>query len=143
MANAQQILARKDGNVVMIDPDATVLDAARMMNEHRIGSLVVAVDGELAGIFTERDIMRRVVADQKDPARTRVREVMTTPVACATPQTTSDELAITMREKRIRHIPVIDDGKVVGMVSIGDINRAQHHVHEQTISYLQQYMSVT
>lgn len=142
MPNAQQILERKGQTLISIDPDASVLDAARLMNEHHIGSLVVLVNGALAGIFTERDIMRRVVARQRDPASTTVRETMTTPVACATPQTPTPELQSVMREKRVRHLPVVQDGQVVGMISIGDLNRAQHAVDEQTIEYLQQYMSV-
>jgi CBS domain-containing protein len=86
--------------------------------------------------------MRRVVASQTAPATTKVSEVMTTPVACATPETTSEELRAVMREKRIRHIPVVDGGKVMGMVSIGDLNRTDSDVQEQTILYLEQYMSV-
>jgi len=87
-------------------------------------------------------VLQRVVAAEKDPARTSVAEVMSTPVACAAMQTTSDEIKRTFREKRIRHLPVVEDGRVVGMVSIGDINRAENNAHEQTIKYLEQYVSV-
>jgi CBS domain-containing protein len=142
MANARQILAAKGGGVVTIGPEASVLAAARAMNEHHIGSLVVVAGGRLTGIFTERDVMRRVVAERRDPAKTKVGDVMTSPVACAALHTTCGELGVVMREKRIRHVPVVEDGSVVGMISIGDINRAEHDEQEQTISYLEQYISV-
>jgi CBS domain-containing protein len=142
MSTAQHILDAKDPQVVSVAPDATVLEAARLMNEHRIGALVVLANGMLAGIFTERDIMRRIVAEQRDPAATKVGQVMTSPVACATPHTLVDELREVFREKRIRHLPVVDAGKVHGIVSIGDVNRVEQKVREQTIQYLQQYISV-
>jgi CBS domain-containing protein len=142
MPNARQVIDRKGRDVVTITPDASVLEAARLMNENKIGALIVTVDGALLGIFTERDIMQRVVAAQRDPSTTAVEHVMTHPVACAAPNTTTNEMASVMRDKRIRHLPVVDDGKVVGIVSIGDINRSQNSVHEQTIQYLEQYISV-
>jgi len=143
MSTVQRILAEKErGSVVTVSPEASVLEAARLMNHHRIGSVVVTIDGRLVGIFTERDVLQRVVAEQRDPASTAVAQVMTTYVACATPETTLNELRSVIREKRIRHIPVIAEGKVAGMVSIGDLNRAESEVQQQTIEYLERYMSV-
>ena len=142
MTTAQKILAAKGGDIVWIGPDATALEAAQLMNRHRIGSVVVIAEGKPTGIFTERDVLRRIVAEQRDPAATKVGEVMTTPVACAAPHTTDEELRDVFRNKRIRHLPVVDAGKVIGMVSIGDVNRVEKKVQEQTIQYLQQYMSV-
>lgn len=143
MPHAKAILKRKGSDVISIASTATVLDAARMMNDRKIGALVVIDEDHLMGIFTERDIMQRVVAEQRDPAGTKVANVMTTVVVCATPETTTDEMARVMREKRVRHLPVVDEHqKIIGMVSIGDINRAENHAHEQTIQYLKQYMSV-
>ena len=143
MATAQQMLKEKGDTVYTVEPDATVLVAAQKMNEHHVGSLVVTKDGRLAGIFTERDILRRVVGEGRDPEKTTVGEVMTTAVACAAPETTLDEMKHVMREKRIRHLPVVVDGQVIGMVSIGDLNRAENSVQAQTIRYLEQYMSVS
>lgn len=143
MANARQILAAKGSDVISIDPSATVLQAAQLMNERHIGSLVVIADGKLVGIFTERDVMRRLVAAKRDPGATTVGEVMTSPVACASADTTTAEIAATMREKRIRHLPVVDGKDVIGMISIGDINRTEHRNAEQTIRYLEQYISVS
>jgi CBS domain-containing protein len=143
MATAEKILTDKNGDVVWIGPNATVLEAVRLMNMHRVGAVIIIAEGKLAGIFTERDLMRRVVGEQRDPTTTRVGDVMTTPVACAALYTTDNELREVFRDKRIRHLPVVDAGRVIGVVSIGDVNRVEKKVHEQTIQYLQQYMSVT
>ena len=144
MANARRILSEKSkSDVISVGPAASVLEAARIMNEHHIGSLVVLKGDRLQGIFTERDVMRRVVAEGRDPDTTLVRDVMTHPVACATPDTAYTELCTVMREKRIRHLPVVEDDVVLGMISIGDLNRADHDDQEKTIKYLEQFMSVT
>ena len=142
MANAAHILSSKHAGVVSVSPQATVLEAAQVMNEHHIGSLVVTEDERLVGIFTERDVMRRVVAAQRDAATTKIADVMTKQVACASRHTTSDELRNVMREQRIRHVPVVEGTVVVGMISIGDLNRAEQAVQEETIRYLEQDMSV-
>jgi len=142
MPNAHAILDRKaDTSVATLPPDATVLDAARLMNDRRIGSVLVVEDDRVVGIFTERDVLVRVVAAKRDPATTNLIDVMTTPVACATPNTRTDELRSVMREKRIRHIPVVDDGRLLGIVSIGDVNQVDSDVQAETIRYLEQYMS--
>ncbi len=144
MATAEQLIALKGGSVAALGPEATVLEAAALMNERGIGSVVVLDDKKrLAGIFTERDVLRRVVAEQRDPATTKLADVMTSPVACAAPHTTLDEIRNVMRQRRIRHLPVADRKRVVGMVSIGDLNKAEHDVQVQTIHYLEQYMSVS
>ncbi len=143
MANAQQIITEKGNDVVSIGPKKTVLEAAALMNEHHIGSLVVLSRGRLAGIFTERDVMRRVVVEGRDPATTPVGDVMTRSVACAAPHTPCTELSSVMREKRIRHLPVVENDKVIGMISIGDLNRADHDEQVQTIRYLEQFISVS
>jgi len=130
-------------SVVTVGPDATVRDAARRMNEHRIGCLVVTnADGRIAGIFTERDVLSRIVAEGKDPGTVRVGDVMTKDVLVCRPDTTTDELRALMREKRIRHVPVVDpDGELVGIVSIGDLNIAEARVMTETIRYLETYMT--
>lgn len=144
MANARQILSEKSRHeVISVGPAASVLEAARMMNEHHIGSLVVLEGARLQGIFTERDVMRRVVAEGRNPDTTPVGDVMTHPVACAAPHTAYTELCTVMRKKRIRHLPVVEDDQVLGMISIGDLNRADHDDQVKTIKYLEQFMSVT
>ena len=143
MATAEHLVAVKGGSIASLGPGATVLDAARLMNDRHIGSVVIVDDDRLVGIFTERDVMRRIVAEQRDPASTPIAEVMTSPVACGAPHTTLNELRNVMRKRKIRHIPIVDGHEVLGMISIGDLNQAEHDVQEQTIQYLAQYMSVT
>ncbi|MCH8151849.1 MAG: CBS domain-containing protein [Planctomycetes bacterium] len=143
MATAEQLTAIKGGTIASLPPQATVLEAAQLMNDRHIGSVLVTEGNQLVGIFTERDVMRRVVADQRDPASTTVADVMTSPVACAAPHTTLDEIRTVMRDKRIRHVPVVNGGGVLGMISLGDLNKAEHDGQVETIRYLEQYMSVT
>ncbi len=142
MPTVEAILQRKGRQVHSVPHDATVLEAARRMNEHRIGALVVVRENKVVGIFTERDVLNRVVAARRDPATTRVEEVMSSPVACCSPQTTRAECRHVMRERRIRHLPVVDDEKLVGIVSIGDINADEGEEQQQTIRYLYDYIYV-
>lgn len=147
MGTAQGLISdrldRGEG-VVTIGREATAFDAAKVMNDHRIGALVVtdAKSSEVAGIFTERDLLKRVVAEGLRPEETRVGDVMTSDVIVCTAQAPVDEIRQTMRNKRIRHMPVVDDaGRLVGMISIGDLNVAEARVLTETISYLEQYMT--
>ncbi|GEM_PF-149558 len=140
MSSVAHILTAKGTKVLTVSPDASVLEAAQVMNTHRIGSLAVVDDAQnLVGMFTERDILTRVVAAERSPSGTRVREVMTERLLTCTPQTNLDQLRHTMRSERIRHIPVIDEGRLAGMVSLGDLNTAEVKVLCQTIEYLEQY----
>jgi CBS domain-containing protein len=141
MAAAKDILAIKGSRVTAIRPEATVYEAAVLMNEEKIGALVVLDQDQLVGMFTERDILRRVVAQQRDAANTLVQEVMTTEVMACQPHTTLEEARGVMKNRRIRHLPVIgDDGSLWGMISIGDLNAYQTSNHEQTIYFLEQYI---
>ncbi len=140
MPSVQSILNSKGSRVVSVAESASVLDAARRMNENRIGALVVTQADKVVGIFTERDILNRVVAAQRDPESTIVASVMTSPVMVCAPETTRDECRAVMREKRIRHLPVVRDGELVGMVSIGDMYESVEADQESTIQYLYEYM---
>jgi CBS domain-containing protein len=137
----KSILADKGGHVWSVGPGATVLDAALLMNEHKIGALVVMEGGRLAGIFTERDVLRRVVGSARDPSATRVADVMTGEVVCCSPETTLEEARGVMKNRRIRHLPVLDsDGRLLGLVSIGDLNARMEHAQEQHIHLLNEYL---
>ena len=140
MSTVQSVLAKKGGQVVTIGAADTALVAATLMNERGIGGLVVLDGGRVAGMFTERDILRRVVAMRGDPATTPVREVMTSPVAYCRLETTLDECRAVMTDKRIRHLPVVDEKGVCGIVTIGDL--MAHDVTDQqaTIQYLNEYI---
>ena len=121
MATVHELLARKGGDVLMVDPETTVLEAARLMNERGVGSVLVMEGGQLAGIFTERDLMRRVVAVDKLPGSTAVRDVMTTSLVTCTPDATMQDCGTVMSDRRIRHLPVIGPDGVVGVVTTGDL----------------------
>jgi CBS domain-containing protein len=141
MANVRDILAKKGSHILMTGQDTTVLQAAILMNEHKVGSLVVVDGDRVAGMFTERDILQRVVAGQRDPARTLVGEVMTAEVLCCTPETSIEEARTVMKERRIRHLPVVNaEDRLLGLISIGDLNA--HHVasQEQTIFLMSEYL---
>jgi len=141
MATVQDILAVKGTQVQSVGPDATVLDAALLMNEHKIGSLIVLDGGRINGIITERDLLQRVVAQRRDPASTFVSEVMTKELVCCVPGTELDEVRGVMKNRRIRHLPVVDgDRCLLGMVSIGDLNAYLAHDQEVTIHVLTEYI---
>jgi IMP dehydrogenase len=140
MAKVRDILARKGGALHTIDAGATVLEAARAMNAHGIGGLVVREGGAPAGIFTERDILRRVVGEERDPATTVVRDVMTSPVLTCTPETSLEECAALMTARRLRHLPVVGADGLAGMVTIGDVMAFQVFEQQTTIEDLNRYI---
>ena len=142
MAVVNDILAQKGSRVVVtVAKGETVLRAAQVMNEHRIGALVVLEGDQIAGMFTERDVLRRVVGEERAPAATRVEEVMTAEVACCTPQTPVEEARAAMKNQRIRHLPVVgDNGSLQGVISIGDVNAHETADHQQTIFLMREYL---
>jgi len=117
------VLADKGAKVHCVVPETTVLDAVRKMNEERIGALLVRDGSNVLGIFTERDILCRVIDSTRDPITTEVAEVMTTELVAVPPNTRVEEAMAVITEKRCRHLPVIEDGNLVGLVSIGDLTR--------------------
>jgi CBS domain-containing protein len=140
MPTVQAVLTRKGGQVVSIGAAESALAAATLMNERGIGGLVVLDDDQVVGMFTERDILRRVVAMRRDPATTVIRDVMTAPVAVCRRDTTLEECRAVMTEKRIRHLPVVDDQGVCGIVTIGDLMAHDVTDREATIQYLNEYI---
>ena len=135
-----EILEEKGGNVLKIDADATVLEAVQQMVAMNVGSLLVTVEGEVTGIVTERDYLRRVtLEDRTEDAR--VREIMSAPLVVATPETTIDECMALMTDRRIRHVPVVEDGKVVGLVSIGDLVKFKSKLQTFEIQFLNDYIT--
>lgn len=141
MAQVRELLQRKGPKVWTIGKEATVLQAALLMNEHKIGALVIIDQGQIGGMFTERDVLHRIVAQQRDPARTTVADVMSAEVICCSPDTSVDEARGAMRDRRIRHLPVVgEDGELMGLISIGDLNAFQAAAQEQTIFLLSEYL---
>jgi len=140
MATVKQILDRKGREVVTMVADESVLNAARLMNERGIGGVVVTDGGKPAGIFTERDVLRRVVAEQLNPAGTSLREVMTSPLISLHAEATLEECMGIFTEKRVRHLPVIDGEELCGIVTSGDILAHQVSEQQDTIEYLHSYV---
>jgi len=134
----KDILAKKGAFVASIGRDRSVLEAAREMNARRIGALVVVDGDHVVGIFTERDVMTRVVALQLDPGKTKIEQVMTCPVACCRLDTSLAECREVMTSKRIRHLPVVENNKLVGIVTSGDVLAKEVAEQHQRISDLQQ-----
>lgn len=141
MATVAELLRRKGGSVHTVGPDETVLAAAHLMNQHAVGGLVVVDrEGRVAGIFTERDILRRVVAERRDPAATPVGEVMTREVLACRLETPLDECAAVMTSKRIRHLPVRGAAGLAGIITIGDLLAYQVDEQRSTIEYLTSFV---
>ena len=141
MAKVEELIHGKGSHVFSIGRDATVMDAALVMNEHKIGALVVTEAGKVIGMFTERDILKRVVGQRRDPDQTKINDVMTTEVVCCPPTAETGELRTIMMNRRIRHVPVVDDDRtLMGLVSIGDLNAHRTSKDEETIHFLQEYL---
>ena len=142
MATVNDILqAKAQRPVFSVERGETVLNATRRMNEHSIGSLIVTDGGRMCGIFTERDVLRRIVVEQRAPATTLVGDVMTAEIACCSPDTSIDDVRSILKTHRVRHLPVVDaDGGLLGMISIGDLNAHMANDREVTIHFLNEYL---
>jgi CBS domain-containing protein len=141
MPKVRDILARKGHAIVSVAPSATVRAAAALMNERGVGGLLVVDETkQLLGVFTERDILRRVVVTGLDPETTLVAEVQTTDVVTCLPDTGLDECSVIMTKRRIRHLPVADADTVYGVITIGDVLAYRIAEQESTIQYLNGYM---
>jgi len=136
MATVRSILEYKGGEVVTCGPDDTALHAARLMNEHGIGAVVVLDGGSVAGIFTERDLMRRVVAVERSPSGAILRDVMTTPVISCAPDTQVDECRAIFTVRRVRHLPIVEQGTLRGIVTSGDVLAQQLREQQEALDYL-------
>jgi CBS domain-containing protein len=135
------ILEEKSGEVLQIDGDATVFDAITKMVDANVGSLLVTDGSEIVGIMTERDYLRRVTLQGRTDKDTAVKEIMSSPLVVATPETTVDECMAMMTDRRIRHIPIVDDEAVVGVVSIGDLVKFRSKQQAFEIKYLTDYIT--
>jgi CBS domain-containing protein len=135
------VLAQKGTTVHNVTPNCSVLEAVRKMNQERIGALLVCSENRLVGIFTERDVLIRVVDQGLDPDATTVAEVMTTELVAVKPSTTVEEAMAVVTAKRCRHLPVMDEGDLQGMVSIGDLTRWVTRNQEVQIQDLVNYIT--
>lgn len=134
------LLGKKGGEIWMLSPSASVYDAVAMMAEKGVGALPI-IDGEnLVGILSERDLARKVILLDKSSKDTPVTEIMSSPVLTVSPSHTVEECMQLITEKRIRHLPVVDGGRIAGMISIGDLVKWMITAQQETISHLEAYI---
>ena len=141
MLSVRQLLARKGTEVWSIDAEEPVLAAIQAMADRRVGALPVTRNGELVGVVSERDYARKVILLGRSSAETPVWQIMSSPVVTVSPTEDARKCMKLMTEKRIRHLPVIDDGHMVGVISIGDLVRAVIEEQEHTIEQLERFIA--
>lgn len=140
MRSVKQLLEGKTSGVIAVNADDPVLTAIGSMAEHHIGAVLVLEAGQLAGILSERDYARKVILKGRSSSDTAAREIMSSPVVTVTPDDTLDGCMRLMTERRFRHLPVLDGGHVVGVLSIGDLVKAVIEEQQLEIAQLQQYI---
>ena len=141
MKLVKHLLDSKDSEIVSIVADASVLDAIKLMADRSVGSLLVMDGDQLEGIVTERDYARKVIIKGRASESTQVGEIMTTSIFTATSEQTVRECMAVMSEKRIRHLPIVDDGRVSGIISIGDLVQAIIAEQQEEIEHLEHNIS--
>ena len=135
------ILDRKGRKVFSVSSTVTIAEAVAEMNRLRVGCMLVIDDDRLVGVFTERDVLRRVVGAGVDPRHSLVSEVMTPDVITITPDATVEETMVIFTEKRCRHLPVVDHGRLIGTISIGDVTRWMADSHKAEAEHLKNYIT--
>ena len=135
------VIGGKSRDVLTIESDASVYDAVKRMVERNVGSLLVTVDGRIEGIVTERDYLRRVTLEGRNDRETPVAEIMSSSLIVVTLETSVDECMSVMTDHRIRHVPVVDDGEIVAVVSIGDVVKFKSSQQSYQIQYLTDYIT--
>jgi CBS domain-containing protein len=141
MAATVRDMLRGKSEIYSVGPSDTVLDALRMMADKNIGAVIVRSDEKIQGIFSERDYARKVILLGKTSRETLVSEIMTTQVICVEPGWTAEQCMALMTERHIRHLPVVDQGRLMGVISIGDVVRAVVDEQQFTIDSLQRYIT--
>ena len=138
--SVERILRQKGSEVYSISPDATVYEALEALEEKNVGALLVMAGDSLVGLLSERDYVRKVVLKGHSSKDLKVEDIMSSPVVFVSPKCTVDECMHSMTNKRCRHLPVVDEGKVVGVVSIGDLVNWIMTVQDVTIHQLEDYI---
>ena len=141
MTKIAQLLNTKGDQIWSVEPKATIFEALEIMSEKEIGALLVMVDGKLTGIFSERDYARKVILKGKSSKETQVGELMTKKVFYIDSQKTINDCMAMMTAKRIRHVPVIEDNQVMGIITIGDVVNQIISEQEVTINHLENYIT--
>jgi len=140
MQRVRHLLARKGQEVWSVDADEPVLEAIQIMADKHIGALPVTRNGELVGVISERDYARKVILLSRSSAETPVWQIMSSPVVTVTPHDDVRQCMQLMTDLRIRHLPVVAEGRMVGMISIGDLVRAVIEEQDQTIEHLERFI---
>lgn len=140
MKNATQLLASKDPIVWTISPESSVLDAIKLMGEKEIGALLVTDSNKLVGIISERDYARKVILKGKESHNTKISEIMSGNVVTVSPDVSIDQCMGLMTKHKIRHLPVIENGRITGVLSIGDLVKAIIAEQSDTIAHLEGYI---
>jgi CBS domain-containing protein len=141
MLRVKYLLALRDSTVWSVSPQAPVLEAIRLMAAKHIGALIVVKDGDLVGIVSERDYARKVILMGHSSADLPVAEIMSSPVTTISPDDTVHRCMEICTERRIRHLPVVEKSRVVGILSIGDLVKAVIEEQQQTIDHLERYIA--
>ena len=141
MSNVYDILKKKDGAIWSVKPQNTVTETLRLMAEKNVGAVLVLEGQNIAGIFSERDFARHAAARSIRPDEIPVRDMMTSHIVSVTPNQTTEECMTLMTAKRIRHLPVIEEGKLVGLISIGDVVKQVIEDHKFSIQQLERYVA--
>ena len=141
MARVSEILRGKGADVLKIEASATVFDAIKKIVDKNVGSILVTEGDEVVGIMTERDYLRKIIVLGRTSHETLVSEIMTSPLVYVTPETTIEESMAIMTDRRIRHLPVVENEDVVGIISIGDLVKFQSREQSFQIQYLTDYIS--
>jgi CBS domain-containing protein len=135
------LLENKPAGIVSVAPDMTVTAAVELINSRRVGAVVVMSGAQLVGIFTERDVLRRVVGERRDPDSTRIGDVMTRELVVMRPTATVQDAMTVVAERRCRHLPIVEEGRVLGIISQGDLNHWLIRNREVDIQQLVEYIS--
>jgi CBS domain-containing protein len=141
MARVSDILRGKGSDVLKIDASATVYEALEKIVARNVGSILVTDDDKVVGIMTERDYLRKITLQGRTSRDTKVSEIMSSPLVYVAPETTIEETMAIMTDRRIRHLPVVENDDVVGVVSIGDVVKYQSREQSFQIQYLTEYIS--
>ena len=143
MEFVSQFLEKKGHDVWWVAPETTVFDALQLMANKKVGALLVLEEDSLVGVFSERDYARKVILKGKSSKDTPVRDIMSTKIVCVAPNQSTEECMSLMTEKRIRHLPVMDGEKLIGIISIGDVVKAVIADREDIIEQLEHYITGT
>jgi CBS domain-containing protein len=141
MTTVRSVLQTKDNTLWSIAPEALVFDALKIMADKNVGALLVMQKEKVVGIFSERDYARKIVLKGESSHTTAIKDVMTSGVLSVHPEQSIDECMALMTNKHVRHLPVIENGKLIGLISIGDVVKAIISEHEYTIKQLENYIT--